>query len=70
MAAYLWQAAPVQLALAPPLPPVCCVQRPLFAPIHPAPWPLGSLQSWRLLFTKRYSPMLIITVLINMFQQW
>lgn len=34
----------------------------------PTAWPFA-LQSWRLMFTKRYSPMLIITVLVNMFQQ-
>lgn len=27
-------------------------------------------ESWALLFTKRYSPMLVVTILINMFQQW
>jgi hypothetical protein len=26
--------------------------------------------SWRLLFTRRYSPMLIITIMLNLFQQW
>lgn len=32
--------------------------------------PSAPMQSWRLMFTRRYSPQLVITVMVNMFQQW